>query len=90
MIGPTANAWPKSSSGMLAWPRKEHISSCFCLISKPGLLYTSPYRCVLQVCHAASRSLLSAAGLGVCDQLDSQSQKRHADRQVRDETGDKI
>lgn len=42
---------------MLAWPKKAHISSCFCLISRPGLLYTSPYRWVLHTHYLGQNEL---------------------------------
>lgn len=54
--GLTASRWPKSCSCMLAWPRKAHMSTCFCARPSPGLLYTSLYRCSLIRQQQVSRS----------------------------------
>jgi len=43
----TASRCPNSCSCMSAWPRKATMSTCFCRMPRPGLLYTSPYRCRL-------------------------------------------
>lgn len=43
-----ASACPNSWSGMFASARKAQVSSCFWRRSRPGELYTSPYRCSLR------------------------------------------